>query len=438
MRCLILILIFAVSVLHAQVSHVTVGLKDSKWILYVDNEPYYIRGGGGTVNLAELKAAGGNTVRTWGVEQAQEILDQAQSLGLKVMLGYWIQHERHGFDYQDSNAVQNQFNQVRDVVLKYKDHPALLMWGIGNEYELAYSDTSVWRAVNEIAEMVHKLDTNHPTSTVTAGTSLDKLKFVKKELTAIDIYGINTYGDIESVQATLDSGGYTGPYMITEWGPNGHWESPKTPWGMSIEQNSTEKAKCYLDRYRKFISANSNQCIGSFAFLWGQKQEYTHTWYGLFTEKGLPTESIDVLTYCWRGNYPNNRSPQIDSVKIDGQKDAKFGDFISRSKHQFTVYAHDYENDKLNYEWELFPESTDLKMGGDAELKPKPIEGKISKKNTSNISLKIPAKEGNYRLFLYVSDDKKVAYSNFPFQVKAGKPKIITIKTEELNSFINE
>ncbi len=438
MRLFILIFMFTMSVMHAQVSHVTVGLKDSKCFLYVDNEPYYIRGGGGTVNLQQLKDAGGNTIRTWGIEHAQQILDEAQNLGLKVMLGYWIQHERHGFDYNDSVAVQNQFNQVKQAVLKYKDHPALLMWGIGNEYELAYSNTAVWKAVNDIAKMVHELDPNHPTSTVTAGTSLEKLKFVKKELTAIDIYGINTYGDIETVQETLDSGTYNGPYMITEWGPNGHWESPKTPWGMSIEQNSTEKATSYLDRYHKYIAANSNQCVGSFAFLWGQKQEYTHTWYGLFNEKGKSTEAIDALTFCWKGNYPENRSPRIDSLKIDDQKDVKFGFFVSRSKHQFNVYTQDFENDKINYDWELYPESTDLKMGGDAELKPKPIDGRISKKNTASITLKTPTKEGNYRLFLTVSDSNKVAYTNFPFQVKPGKPKVVTIKPEELNSFNNE
>jgi hypothetical protein len=438
MRFLTLSFIFTLSMLHAQVSNVTIRLNDSKWTLYVNEEPYYIRGGGGTVNLEQLKAAGGNTIRTWGIEQAQEILDQAQKLGLKVMLGYWIQHERHGFDYNDSIAVQNQFKQVREAVLKYKDHPALLMWGIGNEYELAYSNTAVWRAVNDIAKMVHEIDPHHPTSTVTAGTSLEKLKFVKKELTAIDIYGINTYGDIETVQEKLDSGGYTGPYMITEWGPNGHWESPKTPWGMSLEQTSTEKATCYLNRYTNFISANKQQCIGSFAFLWGQKQEYTHTWYGLFTENGQSTEAIDALTLCWKGNYPENRTPQIDSVKIDDKKDARFGVFLARSKHQITIYAHDLEGDKLHYEWELYPESTDLKMGGDAELKPMKVEGRIINKNSASIFLKSPNKEGKYRLFLFVSDASKVAYLNIPFQVITGKSKAITIKTADLNSFNND
>ena len=59
---------------------------NSQWELLVDGNPYYIKGGGGTVKMQELKAAGGNTIRTWGLENAQAILDEAQSLGLKVML----------------------------------------------------------------------------------------------------------------------------------------------------------------------------------------------------------------------------------------------------------------------------------------------------------------------------------------------------------------
>jgi hypothetical protein len=85
-------------------------------------------------------------------------------------------------------------------------------------------------------------------------------------LTEVDIYGINTYGDIESVKGVLTNGNYTGAYMITEWGPNGHWESPKTIWGMSIEQTSSEKAAVYLKRYQTCIAADSAQCMGSFAF----------------------------------------------------------------------------------------------------------------------------------------------------------------------------
>jgi len=438
MRIVAFIYILIVPVLLAQTAHVSIRKEGDNWTLYLNDAPYYIRGGGGNVNLEALKAAGGNTIRTWGIENAQEVLDQAQQLGIKVMLGYWIQHERHGFDYNDTAAVRNQFNLVKDAVQKYKNHPALLMWGIGNEYELAYSNTKVWSAVNDIAKMVHELDPHHPTATVTAGTSLEKLKFVQQELSAIDIYGINTYGDIETVQQTLDAGGYTGPYMITEWGPNGHWESPKTPWGMSIEQTSTEKATCYLNRYQAFIAANKSQCIGSFAFLWGQKQEYTHTWYGLFTETGKSTEAIDALTYCWLGSYPENRTPQIDSIQIDGISHQRYGIFNSRSKHQISVYAKDLDADQLKFVWELYPESTDLKMGGDSESKPLPIFGRIVSKNKATITLKSPLLDGKYRLFLYVTDDFKVAYANIPFQVTTVQPAKISLKPEALNSFNND
>jgi hypothetical protein len=58
--------------------------------------------------MEELKAAGGNTIRTWGLENAQEILDEAQRNGVMVMMGLWVQHERHGFDYNDEVAIKKQ------------------------------------------------------------------------------------------------------------------------------------------------------------------------------------------------------------------------------------------------------------------------------------------------------------------------------------------
>src|SRR5690606_40102511 len=64
---------------------------------------------------------------------------------LTVMLGLRMGHERHGFDYDDEVAVREQKESIRAQVLKYKDHPALLTWGLGNEVDLMYTNTNVDR-----------------------------------------------------------------------------------------------------------------------------------------------------------------------------------------------------------------------------------------------------------------------------------------------------
>ncbi len=115
------------------------------------NAPYYVKGAGGSVHMDKVVAAGGNSVRLWGAENAQEVLDEAQKKGLTVMLGLWMPPERHGFDYSDKWACEDQVAQFKSVVNKYKNHPALLLWGVGNEVDLAYTDFAVWHAVQNIA-----------------------------------------------------------------------------------------------------------------------------------------------------------------------------------------------------------------------------------------------------------------------------------------------
>ncbi len=41
-------------------------------------------------------------------------------------------------------------------VLKYKDHPALLTWIIGNEPDLNHTNPKVFDAINDISKMIHQ------------------------------------------------------------------------------------------------------------------------------------------------------------------------------------------------------------------------------------------------------------------------------------------
>ena len=328
----------------------------------------------------------------------------------------WVGHERHGFNYNDEYAVTSQLKAFEKDIIKYKDHPALLMWAVGNEVDLFYKNFRVWNAVEEIAKMIKEIDPNHPTMTVTAGIDPAEVFMIKTYCPSIDILGVNTYGGIQHISDAVRMYGWEKPYMITEWGPYGHWESPMTTWGVAVEATSNEKANFREIAY-KAISKDVDLCLGSYAFLWGYKQEQTPTWYGLFTKDGNATQSIDVLNSCW-GNNDRNRSPILHSFLLNNQ-DKKESVKLKRGKDCiFTYEVADPDNDSLVYIFQLMPESTDKKSGGDFEKTPEPITFKVVEKSNNKIVIKAPSRPGPYRFFIYIRDNNKnVATANIPFYV---------------------
>ncbi|WP_207425716.1 glycoside hydrolase family 2 TIM barrel-domain containing protein [Pedobacter sp. SYSU D00535] len=386
--------------------------------LYRDGKPYFIKGAGGSKYLSRLAAYGGNSIRTWSTDNAAAVLDSAQKYGLTVLMGLPAAAERHGFNYDDPVAVKKQFDRIKSEVMKYKDHPALLGWGIGNELNLSYKNPKVWDAVNDIAKMIHEVDPNHPASTVLAGINKSEIDYIKAKATAIDFLCINTYGGLAELPQRVAELGWTGPYIVTEWGPTGHWEGLSTKWKAPVEETSSEKAAVYKSRYSYSVEKDREKCLGSYVFLWGQKQERTPTWYGLFTDKGEESEVVDVMQYLWKGTYPENKAPHIYAFQLDGKK-ANLNVYLKAGKtYPANVLAIDPDNDQLNYYWELLPEATKVGEGGDHEDKPAPVTFNYKQEGKGKISFSSPQKEGAYRLFVYVRDGKnKVATANIPFFV---------------------
>lgn len=396
--------------------------NNGKYQLLINGEPYFIKGAGSEFEKIPILAeSGANSCRTWSTEMpgynAKEFLDRAFENGLTVTLGLDVKKERHGFDYNDPVAVKQQLEYLKKEVLKYKDHPALIIWGIGNELNLNYTNPKVWDAVNEISEMIHELDSNHLTTTMLAGINEAEIKHITERCPDIDLLSIQLYGDLHNLQSLIKKSGYNGPYMVTEWGSKGHWEVDKTEWGVAIEPTSKQKSESFIYAYNNGIKVDTNRCIGSYVFYWGQKQERTPTWYGLFTENGNPTETIDAMYYLWKGEWAEDRAPQLDSLKLNGLSSYESVKLNKSKSYPAEVFIHYHENDSLTYQWEIMYESTDLGVGGDHESRPESLHGLI--KGTSNkIEMTTPDKKGAFRLFVYVSDKNgKVATANIPFYV---------------------
>ncbi|MCF8228361.1 MAG: hypothetical protein K9G58_03160 [Bacteroidales bacterium] len=410
----------------SEVARVSIQQEKDAYKLYLNDEEFFIKGAGLEFgNIKALAEHGGNSFRTWrtenGKQSGKEVLDQAHRHGLMVCMGLEVGKERHGFDYNDNEAVEKQLEYITAEVKKHKDHPALLMWGIGNELNLASTNPAVWDAVNDIAKMIHSLDKNHPVTTMLAGAGKEDVKNVMERCPELDLLSFQIYGDIMNLPGYIEESGWEGPYIITEWGATGHWEVARTEWDRPIEQTSHEKAIAYKERYEKVIEANPEQCLGSYVFLWGQKQERTPTWYGIFLENGEETEAVDVMHYVWNDTWPDNRAPRLDSLRLNGLSAYDNVYLNTDEKASATAFIVDPDGDPLQYRWVIMTEvkRDHMSFGGDHENTPEALKEFSGKDIDSDLVFKAPEEEGEYRLFVYASDGQgNAATANIPFYVK--------------------
>jgi len=370
--------------------------------LLLDGKPFFVKGAAGQDQLPLLKGLGANTIRTYG-DQGKALLDQAQRLGLKVALGFWLEHPRRGFDYRNRVAVDAQLKRFEAFVLEHRNHPALLLWGIGNEVEADLGDDSlVWPAIEEAAALAKRLDPHHARMAVLAEAGGDKIRRLIKAAPSVDVLGVNSYGDgLLSLPERVRGQGWMGPLIVSELGPLGQWQAAKMPWGAAIEPDSGEKAA----RLQRYLGALQQNTAGHFVFYWGQKQEVTPTWHSLLGKDGAWNETAETLARAWGGDTPRaNRAPRIRRFELIGNARAE-------------LRAEDPDGDPLTVEWDLRPESTDLQKYGDPEREPAPMPASLGNPGLSGVALQ-GIKPGNYRLFVTLRDGRgAVAQANRPFQV---------------------
>lgn len=369
--------------------------------LIVDGQPFPVRGAAGLTRLAELKALGATVVRTYG-EAPGLVLDEAQRLGLKVMVGFWLEHPRRGFNYADPAQRDGQLARLRAMVRQYRNHPALLLWGIGNEVEAELADhTAIWPAIGEAARLVKAEDPNHPRMAVLAEAGGDKIARLMAAAPDINVLGVNSYGEaLPSLGQRVRAQGWRGPLIVTELGAVGQWQVPRTRWGAAVEPSSTAKAVLLADLLPRAAAETDGQIL----FFWGQKQEVTPTWHGLFLPGGEWVQALEVAARAWGGHTPgNNRAPRIDDLRWFGENTVE-------------VKASDPDGDRVAIRWTVMAEATVLGVAGDAEPVPPQFAGALQGEGTPAVRVgTLPP--GRYRLFVTVTDGRGAgASANLPFE----------------------
>lgn len=393
------------------------------WELVREGKPFFLRGAGGHQHLDVLAASGGNALRTWGIDalsathEGLPLTEQAKKHNLTILAGLWVAHERHGFDYSDPAQLQKQRDQIRASVAKWKHEPAIGIWGLGNEMEGPTADgqdSRIWKEIEVLAKIVKEEDPTRLVMTVIAGAAPAKVRGVKEHCPSIDILGVNAYASASGAGKQVKEAGWDKPFALTEFGPSGHWEVPKTPWGAPIEPSSREKAAQYFATQQLVAEESAGLCVGTFAFLWGQKQETTSTWYGMFLKSGEKLPSVDAVSRAWTGAWPANRCPRIESFTAPGLAAVNPGQSI-----EVKLDAADPDGDPLALDWRIATESTDRKEGGDREHAPEEKPLAIEAAGDKAWKFEAPKEKGAYRLFLYVRDGKGAASAeNIPFLVR--------------------
>ena len=371
-------------------------------------KPFLIKGGGGGGPKPLLAELGGNSFRTWGVgAETQQDLDEAQRLGLAVTVGIWLGH--------DAAGIRNGIAKNRENIMKYKDHPAVLCWSLGNEMEAEGHDKpELWQAIEELAKMVKQTDPNHPTMTVVAELGGNKLANIKQYCPSIDIVGINSYGGGPSVGDRFKKANIDKPYVITEYGPPGTWETGRNPFGAANELTSTEKADTYRNVYQKSVAGMPGVCLGSYAFTWGFKREATATWYGLFLPDNSKLAAVDTLAELWAGKPPAKRCPTISKIALAGPDQVNPGDTLKAS-----VTTSDPQQGKLEINWALVKELSNYNVNGTGLAATADFSTGIKQNGQPNVEMKLPTAPGVYRIYCYVHNPfSSAAIASLPIKIK--------------------
>lgn len=402
------LLLFVIFQCNARIEAATVAVKGEKgtWVLQVDNKPFYIKGAGcglatgknGEDYLRLAKELGANALRTWGTDQGtKEYLDRAAKYGLMVDAGIWINYAdpAAGFSYiGDTEYKKNKRQEVLEYIKQFKNHPAILMWNLGNEAifftSSAEEKVALCQFLEGLIQEIHLLDPTHPVIYTSAGYV--DLPYLKKYVPRLDLIGMNVYGSIRTSHGTWDYFNINKPYIITEYGPYLSQDSQRDVNGKAIELSDEQKASIYKKFYsdiKEFMGFG----LGGFIFHLGETTQESMTWWNI-NQGNLKRKSFWAIYEAYTGKKTPYILPKIKNFSLSKQKELKPGEVIG-----VEVQVEYPKPGELNYSYALSTTQENILEYYVNKYVDCEVIGEGNK-----VNIKLPEKEGAYRLYVFIKD----------------------------------
>jgi hypothetical protein len=274
-----------------------------------------------TQDLTLMIEAGINTIRVYEPIDDKAVLDEIHKAGIKIIVG---------FGYNQDGNFDILSGTFADYINKYKDHEAILLWELGNEYnyhpEWFEGDLKNWYTVlNNAADLIHKNDPSHPVTTA-HGELPDSLAL--SSCPNIDVWGMNVYrwdkpGEIFSQWKAVSSK----PMYLSEAGGDSYMTITK----QGFEQGVNEKAQAAANA-KIMESVFNNMEIGSGLTLFS----FTDGWW-----KAGDDNSQDV------GGW----APNSTGVPYDGTPNEEFWGIVDidrNKKETFEIIKQKYNSVQNN------------------------------------------------------------------------------------------
>ena len=383
--------------------------QDTGWQLNVDGKPFELKGVGVGYNygsydedyLLMAKEMGANAVRTWnytpnGIDKSY--LDNAHELGLYVASWMWLnpaKTEWKNISYKEGSPYREYCKErVRRWVNDLKDHPALLMWGVGNEV-IFFSDSeeekvAFARFLNELCQMIHELDPDHPV--IYASMQEMEFPYLAEHTPDLDIVGVNTYSSIITAEKRWEMAGFKIPYLLTEFGPINKWGVGIDGNGFPMDPPDWHKARQYDNFFRDLKKYKSN-CLGGFVFYLGELGQWTDTWW-LLDWRDLKRASYWTAYRVYTDKEPANKPPKIESVTLSKSKNLAPFEEIS-----VEVIAQDPEDDPLVIDYDLRTLKKEM-----VSQCPDEYNEEVMTLTENGFSLTMPSYKCKYILYILVKD----------------------------------